>query len=58
MADQPAHAANEDTHDMDADAPRTSFEDHQRTFDAFIQLTKWSIVGVVVLLILMAWFLV
>lgn len=43
---------------MDADAPRTSIEDHQRTYDAFINLSKWSIVGVVILLILMAYFLV
>lgn len=43
---------------MDAEAPRTSYEDHQRTFDAFIGLTKVTIGLVVLLLIFMAVFLV
>lgn len=58
MADQHAAVANEDTDDMDAEAPRTSIDEHQRTFDAFITLTKWTIVAVVLTLVLMAWFLV
>lgn len=57
MADHHASTAHEDT-EMDAEAPHMSIEDHQRTFDAFIGLTKWTIVTVVLILILMAYFLV
>ncbi|MEM7695546.1 MAG: aa3-type cytochrome c oxidase subunit IV [Pseudomonadota bacterium] len=38
--------------------PRTSIEDHRRTYDAFMSITKWSIVAVVILLIGLLIFLV
>lgn len=43
---------------MDADHPRTSIEDHRRTYEAFLGLTKWSIGAIALLLIFMAIFLV
>ncbi len=58
MAEHHAPVAHEDLNAMDAEAPRTSIEDHQRTFDAFIGLTKVTIALVVLLLIFMAVFLV
>lgn len=39
------------------DQPHTSLEDHERTFEAFLQLIKWSIISIVLLLIGMAVFL-
>jgi len=38
--------------------PRTSMDDHKRTYDAFLSLTKWGIIAVVVLLIGLVIFLV
>ncbi|MEM6849928.1 MAG: aa3-type cytochrome c oxidase subunit IV [Pseudomonadota bacterium] len=38
--------------------PRTHIDDHKRTYDAFLGVTKWGIIAVVVLLIGMLIFLV
>lgn len=54
MAEQPTYSFTDDN----GEAPRTSIEDHQRTFDSFIGMAKWAIGVVVLLLIGMAVFLV
>lgn len=56
MAEHTAPVAHDTT--IDGEPPRTDFADHQRTFDAFIWLSKWTIAAVVIVLILMAVFLV
>lgn len=38
-------------------ATGTDLADHVRTYDAFIGLTKWGSIGVAVVLVLMAFFL-
>jgi len=50
---EPQHGAD----DEDGDPPRTSIEQHQETFDAFMSLTKWAVLAVVLVLIGMAVFL-
>lgn len=47
-----------DSNEMSAEAPRGSIEDHKRTYEAFLSLTKWTIVFIALLLIGMAVFLV
>lgn len=37
--------------------PQNDYNDHRQTYDAFIGMTKWTTIGVIVLLILMAMFL-
>jgi Bacterial aa3 type cytochrome c oxidase subunit IV len=37
--------------------PDMDYAEHERTFHGFVALVKWSVVFLVVLLILMAWFL-
>lgn len=58
MVVESTQMANKESDEMDAEPPRTTIEEHQRTYDAFMSLTKWSIAGVVLLLILLAVFLV
>ncbi|WP_420391579.1 aa3-type cytochrome c oxidase subunit IV [Acuticoccus sp.] len=41
----------------DAEAPRTSIDDHQRTFETFLNLIKWTVGVVALVLIGMAVFL-
>lgn len=43
--------------DMDAEPPRTSMEDHKQTYDAFLNVTKWSIVVIAIILLGLAFFL-
>lgn len=38
--------------------PKTDIEDHKRTYDAFLSLTKWGIIAVTILLIGLLIFLV
>jgi len=52
MADE-ARKPEED----DEDAPRTSMEEHKATYEAFLNLMKWGVVVVALLLIGMAIFL-
>ena len=33
-----------------------NYEDHQRTYRAFLRLIKWSIVGITLVLIFLAWY--
>jgi hypothetical protein len=33
------------------------YAEHERTYDMFLALTKWSVIGLVAILILMAFFL-
>lgn len=42
-----------------AQNPETShdYQDHVKTYGGFIQLTKWTIILVVIVLVLMAFFL-
>ena len=56
MAEHTAPVAHDTT--MDGAPPRSDIADHQRTFDGFIWLTKWTIATVVIILILMTIFLV
>ena len=49
--------AHQHGHGVDADAPRTSIEDHRQTFDAFMGFVKWGVIVVVAILIGMAVFL-
>jgi hypothetical protein len=34
------------------------YAEHERTYERFVALGKWSVVGLIILLILMAYFLV
>lgn len=47
---------NDDAHGHDA-PPQVDIAAHQATFDAFVSLTKWTIVFIVLLLVGMAVFL-
>lgn len=38
-------------------ADGNDYAEHERTYDGFIAMTKWGIISLVVLLILMAYFL-
>jgi hypothetical protein len=51
------HGASAATIDDDGTPPEVDIAAHQATFDAFISLTKWTIVFIVLLLIGMAVFL-
>lgn len=55
MAGDSSHSAPQNG---DGDAPKTSFEDHKQTFDAFLGLIKWGVAVVAILLIGMAVFLI
>lgn len=46
------------THDKDAGHPDMDYNEHEKTYGMFIALTKYSIIGLVILLVLMAYFLV
>lgn len=37
--------------------PDMDYAEHQKTYDLFIAMTKWSVISMVVVLVLMAWFL-
>lgn len=39
------------------DAPEMDYPEHERTYAAFVEMTKWGTIFMVVLLILMAVFL-
>ena len=41
-----------------ATAPGNDYPAHEQTYGLFLSLTKWGIISVVILLILMAYFLV
>ncbi|MCF3934276.1 aa3-type cytochrome c oxidase subunit IV [Acuticoccus sp. M5D2P5] len=53
-----AHDTIDSTADAAGDAPRTDFADHQRTYEAFLRLSKWTILLIVLLLFGMLIFLV
>ncbi len=53
MANQPTYSFT----DEDGNPPRTSFDEHQHTYEAFLTVTKWSMGIVVLILVLMAVFL-
>lgn len=42
----------------DETAPRTSIDEHQRTYDRFMSITKWAMLVVVLILVGMYVFLV
>ena len=50
------HTTQEHTVDPN-DVPQISMADHMRTYEAFLSLTKYGIIAIVVLLIGMAFFL-
>lgn len=41
-----------------SEPPRTTMDDHMRTYDAFMNIMKWGIVAVVLILVGLWWFLV
>ncbi|HZP20165.1 MAG TPA: aa3-type cytochrome c oxidase subunit IV [Bauldia sp.] len=55
MADHGAHGHEVSTagHFTDED-----FAAHRQTYEAFLRLAKWSVIGIVILLILMTYYLV
>lgn len=58
MAGHEQNEAIVESNEMSAEVPRTSIEDHRQTYEAFLSLTKWTIVFIALLLIGMAIFLV
>ncbi|UOM33798.1 aa3-type cytochrome c oxidase subunit IV [Acuticoccus sp. I52.16.1] len=53
MASEPTYSFADES----GNPPRTDYQDHVRTYEAFVSLTKWGIGTVVVILIAMAVFL-
>ncbi|RAH98750.1 aa3-type cytochrome c oxidase subunit IV [Acuticoccus sediminis] len=53
MASEPTYALVDDN----GNPPRTEFEEHVQTYEAFISLIKWGVGIIVVILIAMAVFL-
>ena len=53
MANQPTYSFTDD----DGKPPRTSFDEHERTYAAFLSIPKWSMATVAFILILLAVFL-
>jgi hypothetical protein len=37
-------------------ASGVDYEDHRRTYDAFLRMTRYSIIGITLILVFLAWY--